>query len=364
MSTLGPFLISILLTTLSAMAFPLAILPFFAEVKPVEKKQLSSREMKLAIALLGLYILGFLNLYAIWNIGNKTPGEPDGGNPIVDSQGPDSQDDQDGSEQEAGGTGHSTSPEEDLSPEELLVKQNWDEIQRLKARYSTADTETFSNESDILRIRICETAGYIFQDLMKTENCYVLRGMDIPNVRVVIMDYSTDQILCTLTSDGESGVFYSPGNEKEFYAAVFHDDYDIYVTHPFKVTHGNEGVYSSICLEKKGSQYTPLSRLQLHMLNADQLYTIVPPQYEVRFFMTKSDPSFDHCYGNTTESGILTHYGGTYFSLNTDYTMELYLEQPSEPDWIESTHETFNGSDANSNLTHLYFEFNQEDSNT
>lgn len=95
MSTLGPFLISILLTTVSVMAFPLAILPIFAEVKPIEKKQLSSREMKLAIALLGLYILGFVNLYAIWNIGNKNPGEPDGGDPIVDSQGPAGQDGED-----------------------------------------------------------------------------------------------------------------------------------------------------------------------------------------------------------------------------------------------------------------------------
>lgn len=336
----------------------------FFQVKSSQRIQLTGKEMAFMLVSLSLLVIGIVLWRAVSNASSENPGGPDGGDPIVDSQGSGGRDGQDGSEQEAGGTGHTISPDEDLSPEELLVKQNWDEIQRLKARYSTADTETFSNESDILRIRICETAGYIFQDLMKTENCYVLRGMDIPNVRVVIMDYSTDQILCTLTSDGESGVFYSPGNEKEFYAAVFHDDYDIYVTHPFKVTHGNEGVYSSICLEKKGSQYTPLSRLQLHMLNADQLYTIVPPQYEVRFFMTKSDPSFDHCYGNTTESGILTHYGGTYFSLNTDYTMELYLEQPSEPDWIESTHETFNGSDANSNLTHLYFEFNQEDSNT
>lgn len=353
------FLLSILGAAASMMALPLAILPIFFTVKPVQKKQLTSREALLALTALALLLFGVANLQAAWNLSQERLREPGGGDAVVGSQGPGSQD---GPEQEAGGTRHTISPDEDLSPEELLVKQNWDEIRRLKARYSKADTETFSNESDLLRISICETAGYVFQDLAETENRHALRGRYIPNVTVVIMDYSTDQILCTLTSDEEFGVLYSPGNEKEFYAAAFHDDYDIYVTHPFKVTHGNGGACSSICLEKKGSQYTPLSRLQLHMLNADQRYTLVPPHYQVRFFMAKNGSSFDRCYGSTTESGVLTYEQGTYFSLNTGYTMELYLEQPSEPVWIESTRETFSGSDANSNLTHLYFHFNQEDS--
>lgn len=360
-----PFLIGILTTTAGAMALPLAIFSIFFGVKPEQRPLLSRRAMAAALFFLALFALGCVNLYMVCNIGNEDRGQPVRENQTEDPQEPDGQDGGDGSEQGAGGTGHTIIiPEEDLSPEELLVKQNWDEIQQLKAQYSEADTETFSNESDILRISICETAGYVFQDLMKTEKCDTLRGMNIPNVTVVIMDYSTDQILCTLTSDEESGIFYSPGNEKEFYAAAFHDDYDIYVTHPFKVTHGNGRAWTSICLEKKENRYTPLSRLQLHMLNADRLYTIVPPQYGVTFFMTKNGRSSSYCYGSITESGVLIYKEGTYFSLNTDYTMELYLEQPSEPDPIESMHETFNGSDANSNQTHLYFQFNQDGSDT
>lgn len=367
MSTLGPFLISILLTTLSAMAFPLAILPFFAEVKPVEKKQLSSREMKLAIALLGLYILGFLNLYAIWNIGNKPSGEPDGGNPIVDSQGSDGEDSQDGSEQEAGGTGHSISPEEDLSPEELLVKQNWDEIQRLKAQYSETDTEVFENEDESLIFYIYEKAVLVFQDPAKAEVCDILSGKEVSNVKLVILDYSTDQILRTFYSGSDSYCRYSPGNEKIFYAVLFHDDYHIYVTRPFKVTRGNTPYGTAIYLEKKGAQYTPMFQLRLHVkdLHTDEDYSVVSSRNNAAISVVKNDGiEYDRRYGGTTESGILTWMEGTYFSLNTDYKLDLYLQQTSEAGSIDSTHQTFDGSVTNSNQIDLFFEFNQEDSGT
>lgn len=163
-------------------ALPLAILPIFFTVKPAQKKQAASREALFALTAPVLLLLGLANLYAAWKLSNERPREPDGGDAIVDSQGPGSQD---GPEQEAGGNGEPPCP--------------------------------------------------------------------------------------------------------------------------------------------KGKVHPP-------------------------------------CCGG--HYGVLTYEQGTYFSLNADYTMELYLEQPSEPVWIESTRETLSGSDADSNRTRLCFHFSQEDSDT
>lgn len=364
MSTLGSFLIGILIAAAGAMAIPLAILFAFFEVKQEQREQLSRRGMAVAIFFLALFILGCVNLYMVCNIGNEDRDQPIYENPTKDSQEPDGQDGEDGPKQDDGETVDAP-PEEDLSPEELLVKQNWDVIQELKAQYSDADAEIFSNESDSLGIDTCETAGYVFQDSLGTVKCDTLKGMNVPNVTLVIMDYSTDQILRAFNSEEGYGIRYSPGNEKEFYAVAFHEDYEIYVTHPIKVMHGEESRYwTTICLEKKESQYTPPSRLRNLLLNTDQGYSIVPPQYYAVFSLKKDGKSFGNCYGRTTESGILIWGQGTYFSLNTDYMMELWLKESSDSDSIESTHQTFDGSVRNTNQIDLHFEFNQEDGNT
>lgn len=363
MSTLGPFLISILLTTVSVMAFPLAILPIFAEVKPIEKKQLSSREMKLAIALLGLYILGFVNLYAIWNIGNKNPGEPDGGDPIVDSQGPAGQDGEDAPQQD------NDDENADLSPEELLVKQNWDEIQQLKAEYSQGDTEVLGSDSGSVEFNLYEKAGYVFENLMETGDRDILLGEEISFAKLVIMDYSSDTVICTLNS-GEIGfVRYSPGNQKKFYIVVLHDDYNIHVTPPFQVVSEGQRRWTNIFLEKKDSQYTSLFQLRLYMESPNLLerYSIVPPGYDIIFY-TKN--IYDNQNGgtpyqsSTSESGILYWDNKSYFCLNTDYIMDISLQFLSGTFQVESTHRTFDGSVTNSNQIDLYFNFNQEDSDT
>lgn len=359
------FLIGILVTTAGAMALPLTLFFAFFEVKPEQRKQLSRREMAAAIIALALLVLGIVNMYMLYDIGYKDHKGPDSDDQTEDSQEPGTQEDENTSGQDDSGTADDSS-DKDLSPEELLVKENWDEIQRLKAEYSKTDTETVKSESESLQIEICETAGYIFLDLMKTEACATLDGMRVPNVTLVVMDYSTDQILCSFNSGEGWCIVYSPGNEEEFYAVAFHDDYDIYVTHPFKVIHGEGNHGTSIYLEKKGSQYTPPCRLRLFMrdMNTEHGYFIVPTQYKAVFTMEKNGTQFVSFHGRTTESGILTWSQGTYFSLNTDYIMDIYLREAFEDDSIESMHQTFDGSITNSNQIDFYFDFNQEGGST
>lgn len=337
----------------------------FFQVEPSEGIHLTGKEMAFMLVSLSLLVIGIMLWLAVSNASSENPGGPDGGDPIVDSQGPGSQERQDG---ETAPQQDNDDEDKDLSPEELLVKQNWDEIQRLKAQYSEADTKVFQNEYESMEFHISEKAVLVFQDPANAEVCDILSGKGVSNVKLVILDYSTDQILFTLYSGDESYCRYSPGNEKIFYAVLFHDDYHIYVTRPFKVIRGNIPPYgTSIYLEKKEAQYTPMFQLRLHVkdLHTDEEYPVVPSQYNAAISVVKNDGTeYDWRCGRTTESGILTWMEGTYFSLNTDYKLDLYLQQTSEAGSIESTHQTFNGSITNSNQIDLSFEFNQEDSGT
>lgn len=368
MSMDGHFLIGILTTTAGAMALPLSVFLAFFVVKPEQRPQLSRRAMAAAIFFLALFVLGCVNLYMVCNIGNEDRGQPVREDQTEDSQEPDGQGGQDGSKQEAGGIGHSISPEEDLSPEELLVEQNWDEIQRQKAAYSEADTEKLGSEGGDVSLYVCEKAGCIFQDQMKTGDCRALAGAAVSSAKVLIMDYSTDTMICTLSSEKYGSVRYSPGNQKKFYAIVFHDNYDICVTCPFQVVNEDRNNWADIFLEKKDCQYTPLFQLRLYMPNLDAggEYSTVPAGYDTRFRPKNIyEDRFGSSYpGSASESGILRWDNRSYFSLSTDYVVEVWLLRESGTDWIESKHETFDGSVTNSNQIDLFFEFDQEDSGT
>ena len=99
-------------------------------------------------------------------------------------------------------------------------------------------------------------------------------------------------------------------------------------------------------------------------MNTEQGYFTVPTQYKVVFSMEKNGTQFVSFHGRTTESGILTWSQGTYFSLNTDYIMDIYLKEAFEDDSIESMHQTFDGFITNSNQIDFYFDFNQEGGST
>lgn len=248
--------------------------------------------------------------------------------------------------------------------EEMLVKRNSDLIQQLKAQYSDEDTEIIKSESSSVQFFIYEIAGYIFQDLKKIGECEKLGGVQISSVKVVIMNYNTDEMICTLTSEGGSPIRYSPGNENKFYCVFFHEDYNICVTHPFQVLYEEDYDTVTIFLEKKDCQYTPLCQLRLFMRNLgmDEEYAIVPSDYEVCFSCINTNSYEINCsyVGYTSKAGILFFGQNTYFSLNTDYILDIYLRQEFDSDVALSSSRIFEGNIKNSNQTDIYFEFDNE----
>lgn len=354
----GPTIIAILLTALGAVGLPIAILPIFIEVKPDQKKHVSVKEMIHILMWLALMVLGIVNLYVVFNAGN---GNNDGRGDNIRMEGNQESDEQDGEDaakQDEGGENA------DLSQEEVLIKQNSDLVQQLKAEYSDMDTKVIESESGSVWFNIYERAGYIFEDLKKTGEGYELCGEQISSAKVVILDYASDEIIFTLTSSEGSAVRYSPGNQNTFYCVVFHDDYNVYVTRPFQVVNGSNYGTISISLEKKDSQYTPLFQLRLQMRDSgtDGKYINVPSDYDACFSCKKKvkDDKIGMSYiGGTSESGILSWGDETYFSLNTDYVIDVYLRRVS--DNIESTNQVFDGSITNSNQIDLYFEFDNID---
>ena len=241
-------------------------------------------------------------------------------------------------------------------------------IQQLKAEYSEEDTENINGDS--INLHIYEKAGYMFENLMKTGNCCILSGSPIISAKVIILDYINDEIIYVLNSENNNFIQYSHGNQDKFYCVIFRDDYDIYVTPPIQIVGGEyyEGIpeYQTgidICLNKKGSKYTSLFRIRLNMrnLNIDESYSVVSNDYFIKlcFKNINSNKQSYFLQKRMPESGIISWEDCTYFSLNTDYIIDISLSHQSDKD-SQLAHQTFDGSVANSNVIDLYFDLEDE----
>lgn len=344
--------ISVLVTASGFIGLAVTILSIFFEIKPAQKKHISTVEMCLAIGCLTLLILGSVNLYYVWDSGD------------------DEQEKQNSSIQEGDDLGADEVQtveglDEDLSPEELLVRQNLDLIQQLKTEYSEDDMEVVESESNSVQFYIQERAGYVFRDLRKAGEFEILGGDNIFAAKVIILDYSSDEIICTLTSDEDGLVRHSPGNQNTFYGVIFHDDYDIYVTPPLQVVSGEYSGGFSVYLEGKESEYTPLCQLRLCIEpNVGMQPSVTSSEYSAEFHFEKilADRAIAiSSYGaGVEEAGILSWRGNTYFSINTKYVMDVSLSYGDGFDYF-SAHQKVDGLVRNSNLIDLYFEFETEE---
>ncbi|MBD5444628.1 MAG: hypothetical protein HDR29_03660 [Lachnospiraceae bacterium] len=250
-----------------------------------------------------------------------------------------------------------------FSEEELFIERNFDLIQELKTKYLYEDTEIIKNDS--VEFYIYESAGYIFQDLIKTEECnkLLLMGDGVPYTKVIILDYYSDEVIYTFSPENSHKISYSPGDQNIFYCVVFHNNYDIYVSSPIQVVGGKYQNIINIGLEGKHSEYTPLFQIRLYAQNnkSDATYSIVSDGYGVQY----------HCenkYTNnptvttqiwTSNSGMLSIGQYSYFCLNTNYLMDISLFAPSD-DISRFNHQTFDGSITDSNIVELYFSIDSE----
>lgn len=353
-------LIAILLMALGGIGLPISILPIFYEVNPVQKIRVSTRQMVFMLMWLMLLGIGIANLYFVLAGSNK---DPEGSGSSTQSGTPQESDDSSGEDlanQDGKDDGKDDSDGDDigLSPEKLIVKQNSDLIQQLKAEYSDEDLEVIKSESSSVYIRIYEKAGCIFQNLLKAGECYVFDGKPVSSARVIILDYFSDEIICALTSDESGEVRHSPGNQNKFYCVVFHDNYNIYVTPPIQVVSGENNGSFSIYLEEEDSEYTPLCQFRIHVQDpsADTPYSIASPEDRINFYCETVMPDETIVCGgygsSVNELGILSWGNKTYFSLNTKYTMDIYLRRGID---LQSTHNKISSFPENSNIMDLYF---------
>lgn len=344
--------ISVLVTASGFIGLAVTILSIFFEIEPDQKKCISDVKMFFVIGWLTLLILGSVNLYYVWDSGNDEQEEQNSS--IEERDDPEVDDVQTVEDQG-----------EDLSPEELFVRQNLDLIQQLKAEYSEADMKVVESESNSVQFRIQERAAYVFKNLMQTEEYEILGGNNIDSVKVIILDYSSDEIICTLTSDENGLVRHSPGDQSTFYGVVFHDDYDIYVTPPLQIVTGEYVGYFSVYLEEKGSEYMPLCQFRLFIKDADEnaQFPVASSEYDALFHFEKvfaNDSSWSGGFRKALDdTGMLSWGENTYFSINTKYVMDISLLYGDYE--LQSTHQRIDGPVTNSNQVDLYFEFDTEE---
>lgn len=339
-------LIGILVTAAGFLGIEITILAIFFQVKPSKERTIHPKTMALIIIWLTLMTLGFVNLYYTLSGKNDDPGKRDE-NSITAS--------------EEIATTTATDDKNAVYPqEESFINKNHHLIQQLKKSYSEADTKTVEN--DRVNFRITEKAGFVYQDLMRRGEPDILDGVLVSSAKVIVLDYDSDDIIYVYTSSNGT-VCHLPSNHDKFYCVVVHDDYDIYVTSPIQVVGGEEYGSVEIHLNKKGSNYTPLSQIHLHIgdSKSDRQYSINPTDYAIRFSCkTTYDGTGSTSYSmSMPASGILSLHEGTYFSLNTDYVMDISLFHSSDKD-TELANQTFDGLITDSNLTEIFFELDNE----
>ncbi len=153
-----------------------------------------------------------------------------------------------------------------LSEEEFLIQQNWDLIQQLKAEYLDEDTEIFENNC----INLCfnEIGGYLYSNLMKSENYDILKGKGVVPTKVFIIDYFSDEIIYEFSPKQLSSIWYFPGNPNSFYCVAFHESYDIFVSPPIQVVGGDSFGRLDIYFNKKDYEFTPLFQLSAYIYDS------------------------------------------------------------------------------------------------
>lgn len=238
------------------------------------------------------------------------------------------------------------------------VDQNFDLIQQLKAEYSDADIIYIKD--DKVKFEISERAGYIYQDSMKTGECIILRGEPVFTYKLAIIDYDSDEVIYTFTSENSEYVEYSPGNDNKFYIVVLNNEYDIYVSPPIKVIGGEYYGIVKINLDKSDFQYTPPIQCCLHIQdsNADESDSVDFSNYSCEFnFRNIHSYNVSKSYlTEISDLGIISWGQYTYFSLNTNYIMDISCFRKSN-ERIKSKSQVIDGSITDSNIIDIYIEF-------
>lgn len=192
----------------------------------------------------------------------------------------------------------------------------------------------------------------------------MLAGAYVSSAKVIILDYFSDNKIYEYDSKGDI-TRYVPANHDKFYCVVVHNDYDLYVTPPIQVIGGERYNDVDIYLDKKGISYTPLSQIRLCVQNSksDESHSSTPSDYIVRFNCTSINNGggyLTYVIDKIPNSGILSCGKCSYFSLNTDYKLDISLYHQAD-DTSQLAHQTYDGSFRDSNsVAEIIFELDNE----
>ena len=349
-------LMSIIITAAGLLGVLVSIVFIFFKVK--EPIEITKKDTIYIIIWLILMTLGGVNLYFVYNNDNNVKsGEENNNIQESDDQ------DQPSSTEEV----YTIANDDTLSEKELLlIKQNYELIQQLKAEYTDEDTITIQVES--VYFYLVERACYVFRNLKKDGTYYELDGADVLSSKVIFLDYYSDEIIYDFDLKQQGTIHYTfTENIDKFYCVVFLDDYEIYVSRPISVILGDEEYSSSIefFLNKEDDKYTSLFQIRIHMLDIKSNYSDIPISDDYIVKMEYKDIASGNCsrkyYTEISESGILEYNNCSYFSLNENYVMNFYLYHKIDDDNSELVaQEKFNGDITNSNLVDIYFTLEDE----
>lgn len=342
--------ISIITTASSLLGLVISIISLFFDLK-TSKRKIHKKDTIFIIIWCGLAILGFVNLYYKHNENDIVSEEPNNSIQTTNVQ-----EDNSGQEVEI------DEKINNFSEEKLLVQQNFDLIQQLKSEYTNKDTLII--EHDTVNIFFSERAGYIFQNLRKTEKTYELDGIVATPLKAIILDYYSDEIIYSYNLDQEGNIEYSPGDKNKFYCVFLHTDYEISVTPPISAVGGEYGYAIPYYINTRDDEYTSLFQIRIYIqgLNSDNTNSNIFDDYIIKIQCN------DMVSGNNgemyemeiSELGILSYQGNTYFSLNTDYEMSIFLYRKIDNSSELVAQETFEGSVTNTNQKDIIFILDNE----
>lgn len=248
-----------------------------------------------------------------------------------------------------------------LSEEELLIKQNWDIIQKLKSEYSDENTQIIGRDG--VNINFYEKSAYLYHNLSKTGISDVLHGNKVKPDKVIIMDYQSDNILYTFMPESNH-ISYYHDNQNKFYCVVCCKDYNIYVSPPIMAIEKIGTNIIDLCLDKEEDKYTPLFQMRAYRYNIprDHFMYILSSDYIIDIYCEKkyNDDNINTFYNvDILDSGILSINGYNYVSLNTNYIMNFSLYHGSDLD-SKLSNVIVDGNVTNSNLIDVCFPINNE----
>lgn len=254
-----------------------------------------------------------------------------------------------------------------LSPDEI-VRQNYNDILEKKAEYTEADIKTIDNT--YVNLDVCEKVGEIFSDLERKSEAWSLAGQPISSATVIFLDYETNNIIYTLTPNEKGNINYYPGNHKKFYYVVYSPGYKLYVSKPTQIEwQGSLRESVRVDLEKEDSVFSPLFQICIKVMDSSQSkskFSIFSNSWISIHFIERNTThdSFEgitYSY-QTNYSGLVSIYDKCYFSINTNYVLDISLEMKDTLSdkllsFYESPYTTIDSLITNTNLKEVFFTY-------